>query len=76
MWWRHRGVWCDEYVCGVNSAMTAGEPDVCGGDIVVSGIDEYVCGVNSAMTAGEPDVCGGDIVVSGVMSMCVVSTRR
>ena len=28
MWWRHRGVWCDEYVCGVNSAMTAGELDV------------------------------------------------
>ena len=28
----------DEYVCGVNSAMTAGEPDVCGGDIAVSGV--------------------------------------
>ena len=47
----------DEYVCGVNSMMSAGVLDLCG-------VDEPVCGVSSVMIASELDVCGCDSVMS------------
>ena len=47
----------DEYVCGVNSVVSAGVLDLCGGD-------EPVCGVSSVMIASELDVCGCDSVRS------------
>ena len=64
----------DESVCGVQTAMTAGELDV-GVDTVVSGVDKSVCGVHTVMTVGERDVCVVDTVVSVVdESVCGVQT--
>ena len=54
----------DEFVCGVNSALSAGVLNLCGVDTVVSGVDEPVCGVNSVTTSSELDMFGCDSVVS------------